>query len=127
MRIPFQLDRPVFANRDLLISSQRYKRNDHIPWKEAGLDWELICKLYDSLAVKHDEKLEDKAKVGDGLELLSIQALNELVDKINTKVKENTESKRKFDAMKCKKSKIADKQRGLIRSWRRQYGEMENL
>ena len=85
MRIPFQLDRPVFANRDLLIASQRYKKNDHIPWKEAGLDWKLICKLYDGLSVKHDEKLEDKAKVGDGLELLSAEALSKLVDKINDK------------------------------------------
>ena len=127
MRLPFQLDRPVFANQRFIFNSKIYNISDHFPWKELSIKWEDVYRMYNDLKLVHDERLEIKAKVGDGLEQLDVEALHKLVDTINQKVKKNTDSQRKFDAMKCKKSKIADKQRGLIRSWRRKYGEMENL
>ena len=126
MRLPFQLDRPVFVTKPMLYKGKDYKKHDHFPWKEMSLKWEDVCRLYDSVKLEHSNDLEVKAKVGDGLEQLDINGLHEIVKTINEKVKNNTDSERKYNAMKCKKSKIADKQRAFIRSWRRQYGEMEN-
>ena len=56
---------------------------------------------------------------------MNIEQLTAVVDSINEKVKAKTPNKTTFDRIKCKKSKILDKQRGLIRSWRRNYGQYE--
>lgn len=102
-----------------------FNAGDELKWKEIGLDKELVKILYREGRLRHSAILEAETKVGDGLEALAVDGLHNLVNGINEKVKAKTNSEAEFNKKKCKKSKIADKQRGLIRSWRRNYSHME--
>jgi hypothetical protein len=82
--------------------------------------------LYNTGYLYHNSNLEVETRVGDGLDQLDVEALSTLVDSINKKVKAKTKTQVDYDRKKCKKSKIVDKQRGLIRSWRRTHGHLEN-
>ena len=124
--IPFQFDRPVFIKQEFSGGGRDWKRSEHYPWKELSLSSDVVQTLYNNNFLYHNSDLEVKAKVGDGLEALDIESLANLVDTINDKVKTKTNSHAEFTRKKCKKSKILDKQRGLLRSWRRNYGELEN-
>jgi hypothetical protein len=124
--IPFQFDRPVFIKQEFSGGGRDWKRSEHYPWKELSLSSDVVQTLYNNNFLHHNSDLEVKAKVGDGLEVLDIQSLAILVDTINAKVKLKTTSQTEFNRKKCKKSKILEKQRGLLRSWRRNYGELEN-
>ena len=124
--IPFQFDRPVFVKQEFNGGGRDWKRLEHLPWKELSLSSNVVQTLYNNNFLYHNSDLEVKAKVGDGLEALDIESLANLVDTINDKVKAKTTSQIDFNRKKCKKSKILEKQRGLLRSWRRNYGELEN-
>ena len=124
--IPFQFDRPVFVKQEFNGGGRDWKRSEHLPWKELSLSSDVVQTLYNNSFLYHNSDLEVKAKVGDGLEALDIESLANLVDTINDKVKAKTNSHAEFTRKKCKKSKILEKQRGLLRSWRRNYGELEN-
>ena len=124
-QIPFQYDRPVFFRIETDAGGRKYKAGDEFKWKELGVDAAKVETFYRERRIQHNSELEIKRKVGDGLEELSVEALHSVVDNINTKVKLKTTSQAEFDKKTCKKSKIADKQRGLIRSWRRTYGTYE--
>ena len=121
-----QYDRPVFVKVPFHGSGRKWDRQEHFPWKELSVDQDVVQVLYNNEYLYHNETLEVKAKVGDGLEALDVEALESVVNSINEKVKAKTTSKAEFDRKKCKKSKIVEKQRGLIRSWRRTYGQLEN-
>ena len=121
-----QYDRPVFVKVPFTGGNREWKRQEHFPWKELSVDKNAVEALYNNDYLYHNGELEDKAKVGDGLEALDVEALTSVVDSINEKVKAKTTSQAEFDRKKCKKSKIVEKQRGLIRSWRRTYGQLEN-
>jgi len=124
--IPFQFDRPVFVKQEFNGGGRDWKRSEHYPWKELSLSSDVVQTLYNNNFLHHNSDLEIKAKVGDGLEVLDVASLAVLVDTINAKVKAKTNSHAEFTRKKCKKSKILEKQRGLLRSWRRNYGELEN-
>lgn len=121
-----QYDRPVFVKVPFTGGNREWKRQEHFPWKELSVDKTAVEALYNNDYLYHNGELEDKAKVGDGLEALDVEALQSVVNSINEKVKAKTTSQAEFDRKKCKKSKIVEKQRGLIRSWRRTYGQLEN-
>lgn len=125
--MPFQFDRPVFVKVPFDASGHSWDRGDEFPWKEMSLDADKVMRLYNTGYIYHNEEMEVAARVGDGLEVLDIEALNSLVDQINIKVKQHSRTDVEFNKRRCKKSKIPDKQRGLIRSWRRNYGHLENL
>lgn len=84
-----------------------------------------VMQLYNQGFVFHDDEKTIELKVGDGLDEFSVEQLNVLVDNINVKVKKYAQNQKEYQIKKCKKSKIKSKQMGLIRSWRRQYGEIE--
>lgn len=122
---PFQLDRPVFFRIPTFAGGRQYEAGDEFKWKELGVDSTKVQILYRERVIHHNTELEVQRKVGDGLEELDVDGLHAVVDNINNKVKLKTSSQADFERKKCKKSKIADKQRGLIRSWRRINGHLE--
>jgi len=123
--MPFQLDRPVFVKYPFQSWGRVLQKGDEFKWKEIGVTEEKALILYKQGFIYHNPEFEVELKVGDGLEQLDVDGLHGLVDNINAKVKSKTKSDTEFQKKKCKKSKIVDKQRGLIRSWRRNYGHME--
>lgn len=123
---PFQYDRPTFVQVEFNGSGRDWKLQEHFPWKELSVDQDTVEGLYNNEYLYHDSEQEAQAKVGDGLEALDNDGLAKLVDAINEKVKAATKTQTDFDRRKCKKSRIVDKQRGLIRSWRRNHGQLES-
>ena len=61
--------------------------------------------------------------VGDGLEALDADGLKSIVDNINKRVEKGTGTKEEYNRKRCRTSKVNDKQRGFIRSWRRNFGQ----
>tara|TARA_R110001632_G_scaffold94747_3_gene200751 strand:+ start:480 stop:857 length:378 start_codon:yes stop_codon:yes gene_type:complete len=121
-----QYEIPLFVKVQFSGSGRVWKLQEHFPWKELSIDKGVVQQLYQNDYLYHNAALEVETKVGDGLEALNSEALLALVDKLNERVQAKTKTKTDFERQKCKKSKIDDKQRGLIRSWRRSYGHMEN-
>ena len=111
----WQVDWPVFIKIPLLADSKSWKRGDHFNWLERGMDQDKIASLYTSGYLHHNKDLEIQNKVGDRLSELAGKQLETLANSINVEVKKRTSSKAEFEAKKCKKSRIDDKQRGLIR------------
>jgi hypothetical protein len=120
--LPFQIDRPVFVRTTLPIKyrGKGFKQGQEVKWKELGLPQRAIEAHYNQRLLKHDTELESAVvSVGDGLEVLDATGLHSLVDDYNKRVDLVCNSKKMFDNRKMKKSLVVDKQRGLIRSWRR--------
>ena len=111
----WQVDWPVFVKLPLLADNKNWKRGDHFNWLERGLAQDKIATLYASGYLYHNTELEVQNKVGDRLSELAGKQLETLVNLLNTEVKARTSSTAEFETKKCKKSKIDDKQRGLIR------------
>ena len=111
----WQVDWPVFVKLPLLADNKNWKRGDHFNWLERGLAQDKIATLYASGYLYHNTELEVQNKVGDRLSELAGKKLETLVNLLNTEVKSRTSSTAEFETKKCKKSKIDDKQRGLIR------------
>jgi len=128
-RPPFQYDKPVFVRNPmgLLMNGVRYEKGDLVPWKERGLPLKNIERMYNEHHLHHNEDMEKEilAPVGDGLDEMTSEQLNILVKAINQKVKAKTSNQTEYDRKKCRMSKVKDKQAGLIRSWRRNYGDLE--
>lgn len=118
-RIPFQIDRPVFVRIPFMMRNKTWDREEHLPWKEMNLDQNTIATLYNSGQLYHSDEQEVSMKVGDGLEALDSEGLQQIVDDYNDRVKKIVTVQSQFLRRKCPSSKIATKQRGLIRSWRR--------
>tara|TARA_R110000772_G_scaffold250239_1_gene364857 strand:- start:1405 stop:1782 length:378 start_codon:yes stop_codon:yes gene_type:complete len=124
--MPMQYDRPLFIRQEFNSAGRDWKKNEEYKWKELGIDDNKVLQLYAIGNLHHNSELEITANTGDGLEALSIDNLSALVDSINDKVKSKTPSNADFMRKKCKKSRVIDKQRGLIRSWRRNFGNLES-
>jgi len=124
-QMPFQYDRPVFVKIPFDGHGITWNQGKEFKWKELGVDEVRVKVLYDTGYLYHNSEMEVTTKVGDGLEELGIEGLHALVDSINEKVQVAARNKTEYDKKKCRTSKIADKQRGLIRSWRRSYGDLE--
>lgn len=123
---PFQIDRPTFVRVPFTGAGRQWQAGEHFPWKELSVDDNKVRILYNQRTLFHDSTKETGMKVGDGLEALDIDGLSGLVDTINEKVKDSCATTREYDKKRCKKSRVLDKQRGMIRSWRRNYGQLEN-
>ena len=111
----WQVDWPVFVKLPLLADSKNWNRGDHFNWLERGVAEDKVAILYSSGYLHHNTELEVQAKVGDRLSELSGKDLDTLVNLLNAEVKARTSSANEYDIKKCKKSKLDDKQRGLIR------------
>ena len=128
-----QTDQPVFVRATppgmdyLKFAGRKYKRGDHVPWQDLGIDYQIIKRFMDLHFLHHSEEKTVEAKVGDGLDMMTVEELHTLVDSINAKVKANTTTETAYNKQKCKKSQIRNKQIGLLRSWRRHYGKFEAL
>lgn len=128
-----QTDQPVFVRATppgmdyIKFAGRKYKKGDHLPWKELGFEYETIKRFMDLHFLHHSEAKVVETKVGDGLDMMTVEELLSLVDKINAKVKANTSTINDFNRYKCKKSRNRSKQMGLIRSWRRHYGKFESM
>tara|TARA_R110000772_G_scaffold229013_1_gene339803 strand:- start:876 stop:1250 length:375 start_codon:yes stop_codon:yes gene_type:complete len=92
-----------------------WKAGDHFNWLERGIDADKVASLYVTNFVHHNTELAVQNKVGDRLSELAGKQLDTLVTLMNAEVKKRTSSNAEFEAKKCKKSKLDDKQRGLIR------------
>tara|TARA_R110000796_G_scaffold30122_11_gene80769 strand:- start:2964 stop:3368 length:405 start_codon:yes stop_codon:yes gene_type:complete len=125
----FQDSLPIFVQRPdgLTWVGRHYPKDTEFPWKTIGIEYEKVRNLFYATQLYHSDRLSEEFKVGDGLDVLSISELHSLVGKINEKVKKATSgNKTAFQRKKCKQSQVVNKQRGLIRSWRSSFGELEN-
>tara|TARA_R110001592_G_scaffold159171_1_gene390417 strand:+ start:158 stop:583 length:426 start_codon:yes stop_codon:yes gene_type:complete len=111
----WQVDWPIFVKLPLLADSKNWKRGEHFNWLERGMQQDKIATLYASGYLYHNTELEVQNKVGDRLSEMAGKQLETLVNLLNAEVKSRTSSTSEFEAKKCKKSKLDDKQRGLIR------------
>lgn len=111
----WQVDWPVFIKRPLMADSKTWKQGDYFNWFERDIDPDTVATLYVSGYIHHNKELEVQTKVGDRLSELAGKQLDTLVNLLNAEVKKRTSSTSEFETKKCKKSKLDDKQRGLIR------------
>ena len=111
----WQVDWPLFIKMPLTADNKNWKKGEHFNWLERGLDQKVVATLYASGYIYHNTELEVQNKVGDRLSEMDGRQLETLVNLLNVEVKNRTSSTTEFEKKKCKKSKIDDKQRGLIR------------
>ena len=120
---------PVFVKSfdGIIWNGKQYMAGKEFPWKTIGVTFDQARTMFVNHQIFHSDELTIEHKVGDGLDAMTIEQLTHLVDSINIKVKANAkDNKMKYGKEKCKRSRIVDKQRGLIRSWRRNFGYLEN-
>lgn len=110
-----QVDWPLFVKMPLNADGKLWKVGDHFNWLERGIDADKVASLYVTNYLHHNKELEVQSKVGDRLSEFSSKKLDTLVSLLNVIVKDRTSSAAEYNLKKCRKSKIDDKQRGLIR------------
>ena len=113
------MDRPVFVRIPFSARNKEWKTGDHLPWREMNLPENKIQILFNNGFLIHSDESEQLMQIGDGLEAIDSQGLSQIVDDYNKRVKAILTVESQFLRRKCPSSKIATKQRGLIRSWRR--------
>lgn len=125
--VPLQFDRPLFVKIPFTSHAKKYDRGEEYPWSILGVEKEKVMTLYKNGFIHHNDTYEQEHKgtIGDGLNDMTIEQLNLLVDQINEKVQEKATSKSEYERKKCRKSTIKNKQVGHIRRWRNTYGNME--
>ncbi len=111
----WQVDWPVFIKMPVSANGKNWKRGEHFNWLEQSLDQDKVAILYATGYLYHNKELEVQNKVGDRLSEFSSKQLDTLVSLLNVIVKDRTSSTSEYNTKKCRKSKIDDKQRGLIR------------
>ena len=116
---PFQYDKPVFVRIPFIARNKEWKQGEHLPWREMNFSKERIEVLYNNGALIHNDEFEVLMHVGDGLEALDQQGLKQIVDDYNVRIKAVVKTEADFKRRKCPMSLLNEKQRGLIRSWRR--------
>lgn len=120
--LDFQVDVPVFVrskHNPLVINGVTYEEGQNLPWQEINLDYETVRQWWLLGMIHHNQNLEKEVQVGDRLAELDKNQLEKMVDAINALVKERANSTAEFTQKRCKKSRIDDKQRGLLRSFLR--------
>ena len=115
----FQLDRPVFVRIPFDARGKTWKVYEHLPWREMNMPQDKIQILYNNGFLIHNDESETQMQVGDGLEAIDSEGLKQIVDDYNDRLRKVISVDSQFIRRKCPSSKIATKQRGLIRSWRR--------
>jgi len=111
----WQVDWPVFIKLPVSANGKNWKRGEHFNWLEQSIDQDKVASLYASGYLYHNKELEVQNKVGDRLSEFSSKQLDTLVNLLNVIVKDRTSSTSEYNIKKCRKSKIDDKQRGLVR------------
>lgn len=111
----WQVDWPVFVKVPVTADGKNWKRGEYFNWFEREIKQDAVAILYATGYLYHNKELEVQNKVGDRLHELDGKQLDALVNLLNAEVKKRTTSTSEFESKKCKKSKIDDKQRGLIR------------
>jgi len=111
----WQVDWPVFVKLPFSADNKNWGRGDHFNWLERGLEQDRVVTLYATVFIPQNQDLEIQAKFGDHISEMAGKQLETLVNLLNAEVKDRTSSTSEFENKKCKKSKIDDKQRGLIR------------
>jgi len=119
MRTQLQLDRPIFVRIPFEARNKTWAVGQHLPWREMNMPQDTIQILFNQGFLIHDEESETLMQVGDGLEAIDVEGLHQIVDDYNKRIKAVVPNDTAFIRRKCPTSKIATKQRGLIRSWRR--------
>lgn len=120
--LDLQVGIPVFIKssyNQITWNGTTYKKGQMLPWQEVNIPYETVRQWFAFGFIYHNEELEKQVKVGDRLSELNSVELGKLVDGMNAVVKSRTNSTAEFTSKRCKKSKIDDKQRGLIRSFLR--------
>lgn len=116
---PFQYDRPVFIRIPFFARGKNWTHGQHFPWCEMNMPQDKIHILYNHGHLVHDANQETALVVGDGLEAVDLDGLKQIVDDYNKRVKEVVKTELDYKRRKCPSSTVADRQRGLLRSWRR--------
>lgn len=133
-RLRFDPRRPLFVStQPLQAFGKVWAVESPFPWEDMGMDYQedTIHRLYGSGLLSHRPDLESsfieiaKKANGDGLESYTIEALHQLVFKLNKDVKAKCKTAKEFSLKKCPTSRIKDKQIGYIRRWRSTYGNLE--
>jgi hypothetical protein len=133
-RLRFDPRRPLFvATQPLQAFGKVWPVESPFPWEDMGMGYQedTIHHLYASNMLQHRPDLEGslaehtRKAIGDGLESYTIDALHQLVDKINKDVRLLCKTQKEFSLKKCPSSRIKDRQIGLIRRWRSTYGDLE--
>lgn len=120
----WQIDRPVFVKIPFNAYGKTWKAGEEFNWQVQACRAEdypkmlnTVSLMYKTGKIHHDSNREVQQKVGDRLGELGPQELLSLVRTINTVVKQRCTTEKEFQNKRLKQSKIADKQRGLIRAW----------
>lgn len=118
---------PVFlkGREEIICQGKTWKQGQHFPWMEMGLDYDTARTWFQMGIIYHNPELEKQVQVGDRLVDFSGVELEKLVDAINVIVKDRANSTTEFNKKRCKKSRIDEKQRGLIRSFLRNNSWIE--
>lgn len=115
-------ERPVFVKIPFKAFGREWKRGDEYTWLDQQFraeEFETIAKnvklMYDHGKLHHDRRMEVKNKVGDRLYEMNGKQMYRLVVQMNSILKKRTSTKKQYDELRCKVSKIDHKQRLLIR------------
>lgn len=122
---PFQYHIPVFVKTPLQARGRIWEVGTQFKWAEMGMDPKRIAIMYKQGFLYHDDDLAaaaDTTQIGDGLADLDLESLHAIAKGINDKVKAKAKTPAELQKAKCKVSQIKDKQIGIIRTWRRNYG-----
>lgn len=130
----WQIDRPVFVKQGFQAFGKQWNRGDEFNWINQTFrkeDWfkqlKMVHNLYRAGYLHHDSQREKQNTVGDRLNEMTGDQLYKLVSTLNSEIQRRSGSKEEFNRLKCKISKIEDKQRGLIRQWRRRNTWADDL
>lgn len=116
----WQIDWPVFVKIPFTAFGKYWKKGELFNWHtQHSVKPEDIAQLYAANFIYHNREMEVGQKVGDRLGEMGIEQLFTVVRLLNDHLKKNTATSQEFNKRKCKGSKVADKQRGLIRSFLR--------
>lgn len=117
---PIQYAQPLFVNdrrSPIIWKGKEFKYNEYFPWQELSVPKEAVTALYNQYKLYHNPALETQQKVGDRLSEFEGEKLKTLVRLVNSMVKQRCTTDKEFQQKRIKGSTVADKQRGLIRSW----------
>ena len=115
----WQVDWPLFVKMPFTAFGKYWKKGEHFNWHtQHGADETKIAQLYGAGFVHHNRAKEKEEKVGDRLYELHSDDFLTLIRLANYQIEKVTANKNEFNRKKIKQSKILDKQRGLIRSWK---------
>jgi predicted DNA-binding transcriptional regulator len=124
-RSPFYIDKPLFVRKRFTALGKSYALDEEFAWKERNVKDYRVAMLYKQGFLKHDDNLVSERIIGDGLDALTPEELDAVVESINEDVASATQNITEFNRKKCKKSKIKNKQIALIRQWRGTFGHLE--